>query len=162
MFKGAGVVSANTIYPYARFDNIAGWQVDIVFKLSQTTNVCFRAGLFGTPTSDPAANGMYVEYDTANTGNTDTDFTWVTRTASSSTYSTTNAIAADTSFHHIRIRSVVAGTIGFTIDGGTEFTTTTGITTSQLIPTVQIIARSAGAVSYVIDAFGFRMATGRS
>jgi len=49
-----------------------------------------------------------------------------------------------------------------TIDGGTEFTTTTGITSSQLIPTVQIIARSAGAVSYVIDAFGFRMATGRS
>jgi hypothetical protein len=147
----------------------APWQLDFIIKLSQTATCCFRGGFCISTfvmTSAAPTDGIYVEYDTGNTGNTATDFTWVTAKASSYSYSTTNAIAVDaTNWHHFRIRSTVAGTVGFTVDGGTEFTTTSDVptTASGMAPFFQIVSRQAStAKSLQMDFVGYQAATGRT
>ena len=143
----------------------AGWEANFIFKLVQTTDVCIRMGFTNNPASDTdtAFNAALVEYDSAN-ASSNTDFTWVTSVGGVATYATTNSKAVDTSFHHVRIRSTVIGTIGFTIDGGTEFTTTTTVPTSAAMGLYfQIINRTANtAVSLIIDFASYMAATGRT
>lgn len=145
----------------------AGWEWNCVVKLGQTTTCCLRVGVItgtnaATMTADAPANWMGVEYDTANTGNTDTDFTWVTRSAGTPTYSTTNAIAADTSFHHFRMRSTTAGTILFSVDGGTEASVNTNVpTTNMTNPFVSVLTRTASTKTATIDFVSYVAATGR-
>lgn len=141
----------------------AGWEINIVAKINQTATCAVRLGVVKATleASDPATDWIGVEYDTANTGNTDSKFTWVTRAASTPTYSTTNAIAADTSFHHFRIRSVVAGTILFSVDGGAETAVSTNVSTANMCPFVQVITRTAGASAGVVDFYSYSANTGR-
>jgi hypothetical protein len=142
----------------------AGWELNFIFKLSTTSSICVRCGLINNPAndSDTAIAGMWVEYDTAN-ASANTDFTWVTVATGSATYSTTDSVAADTAFHHIRIRSTVGGTIGFTIDGGTEFTTTSTITAVATLGVVlQVIPRTSAAVNLQIDFVSYIATTGRT
>jgi hypothetical protein len=142
----------------------AGWDLHIIVKLSQTTLCSIRFGVAkaGQAASDSPTDGMYFEYNTANTGNSDTKYTAVTRSASTSTYTTTNQIAADTSFHHFRIRSTVTGTIRFSVDGGTEDAVSTNVSTANMTPFFQIITRTTAAKSAVLDYFSYLAATGRT
>ena len=154
--EGSGAVGA--------LGSAAGWEINMIFKLGQTTNCAVRAGVIagGQFITDPPTDGIYVEFDTANTGNTDTDFTWVTRKASTPNYSTSHAIAADTSFHHFRIRSTSAGTILFSVDGGTEASVATDVPTTVLTPCIQFLPRANGAVTLTFDFYSFMCATGRT
>lgn len=142
----------------------AGWEFNAIFKLSQTTNCAVRMGLMkgGQEVTDPPSDGMYVEYDTANTGNTSTDFTWVTRSAGTPNYSTVNAIAADTNFHHFRIRSLVAGTILFSVDGGTETSIATDVSTANMTVVLQILTRTSGTAACTLDFISFIMTPTRT
>jgi len=141
----------------------AGWQLNFIFKLASTSTICVRMGLTSTNENnvDPPTDGFWAEYDTAN-ANSNTSFTWRTSVSSTTAYSTTNSKVADTSFHHIRIRSTVAGTIGFTIDGGTEFTTTTDVSTIGMMVFFQVITRANSAAELDLDFVSYAAATGRT
>lgn len=141
----------------------AGWEVNLVFALAQTANCAFRIGVCeaGGYIVDAPTDGMWVEYDTAN-ASSNTDYTWVTASSSTRAFATTDSKAVDTGFHHVRIRSTVSGTIGFTIDGGTEFTTTTDVTTAIMMPFIQVLTRTAGASTLTMDFYSYMAATGRS
>ncbi len=167
--SGQGVViwrsgPGSSIASLGALGSNAGWEAHFIVGLSQTTSCAIRIGfaIAGQTAADPPTNGIYIEYDTANTGNTDSKFTWVTRSSSSSTYSTTNAVNADSSLHHFRIRSTTAGTIGFTVDGGTEFTTSTGVPTGAMAMFLQLLSRTSAAKSATIDFISYIAATGRS
>lgn len=142
----------------------AGWELNVICKIAATTNICVRAGLVGTGqgAGDAPTGGLYMEYDTANTGNTDTKFSWVARSASTSTYSTTSAINADTSFHRFRIRSLVAGTILYSVDGGAEASIATNVPSVTLSPFFQVITRTTGAATLQMDFFSLAIANARA
>jgi len=76
-----------------------------------------------------------------------------------------NSIAADSSFHHFRIRSVVAGTILFSVDGGSETAISTNVPgfLVSLGPFMQGIVRqnSTGVIVFV-DFYSFIARTGRT
>lgn len=154
MFKGN---SAGGSAQVGALGSNSGWELHIIVKLGQTTSCCLRIGAAksGQAASDAPTDGIYFEYDTANTGNTDTKFTGVTRSGSTSAYINTHSIAADTSFHHFRIRSTVSGTIGFTVDGGTEDTTTTDVTSAVLTPFLQLLTRTSSTANATIDYFSY-------
>jgi hypothetical protein len=141
----------------------AGWQYDIVFQLASTSNICFRAGVCsaGQNAVDGPGNFIGVEYDTAN-ANSNTDFTWKTTSATTSNYSTTNSKAADTSFHHVRFRSAVAGTILFSIDGGTETAISTDVPTASMNVVIQLLTRTSSTASAVVDLVSYVAASGRT
>lgn len=146
---------------YGAIGSSSGWEFNGIFRLSvDKSAACLRWGLVlgGQQLSDPPTNGVYVEYDVSNVGNTDAKFTWVSRVASVPTYSVVNAINADLAFHHFRIRSIVAGTILFSVDGGTE--TSMAISQASLM-TLFFQIRSRGSItnaSAVIDFMSY-MAT---
>jgi hypothetical protein len=149
--------------PYGAIGSNAGWEANFVIKMGATSTIAMRAGFCveGQQVSDSPTNGIYVEYDTNNTGNTDTKFTWVTRSSSTSTYGVTNAVNADNSFHHFRIRSITAGTILFSVDGGVEYSTTSNIPTGNMMLFMQIITRTAGAQTLTADFVSYLANTGR-
>lgn len=143
----------------------AGWEVNFVVKVASTASIAIRAGLFKSGAqvnADPPTDGMWIEYDTANTGNTDTDFTWVTRSASTPTYSIVNAVAADTNFHHFKIRSTTAGTILFSVDGGTETSIATNVSTATMTLGIQAISRTSATKAVVVDFVSYLATTGRT
>jgi hypothetical protein len=140
----------------------AEWEIHIILKMGSTSNICVRAGVAINGTSDAPSDGMWVEYDTAN-ANSNSDFTFVTAKSSAYSYATTDSIAGDTSFHHIRIRSTVTGAIGFTIDDGTEFTTTTDVTLSAAMePFFQVLARTSSTATLTADYYSFYAYSGRN
>lgn len=142
----------------------AGWEVNIICKLSATTSCAFRAGvcLAGQQAGDSPTDGMWVEYNSANSSS-NTDFTWVTASASAYSYATTDSATVDTSFHHFRIRSTAAGTIGFTLDGGTEYTTTTDVNgTGAMAPFVQVLTRTTSGKVLQLDFYSYVAIPGRS
>ncbi len=131
----------------------AGWEFNIIAALVSTASICMRIGFVDAADSnnDPPTNWVGIEYNTANTGNTDTDFTWVSKTGASVSYSTANAIAADTSFHRFRIRSTAANTILMSVDGGTETAITSNIPNLNLGLFIQVFTRTSASKQILVD-----------
>lgn len=140
----------------------AGWEANFVVKISATSSVSLRVGLANPAgvNTDPPTDGFWVDYDTAN-GSSGTNFTWRTCAASVCNYDSTNAIAADTSFHRFRIRSTTIGTILFSVDGGTEKAITTNVSTAVVNPFVQIQTRTTATKALTVDYISYMSATGR-
>lgn len=91
-------------------------------------NCKYRFGLGTDHTTDPMANGIYIEKDFG-----DSSWFGVTRAASSQTR--TAALAAvSVNWVKLRIRRIDASTIGFTVDNGTELTLTATIPTVAMNP----------------------------
>jgi hypothetical protein len=157
------IAASGTFTPLGALGSNAGWEYNVIFAIPSTASISVRLGLVATAEAnvDPPTGGFWVEYDTANT-NSNTDWTWRTVSGGTSSYSTTNSKAVDTSFHHVRIRSTVAGTIGFTIDGGTEFTTTTDVSTAVMTPFMQVQTRTTAAKTLTLDFVSYMAATGRT
>jgi hypothetical protein len=157
LYKGSHGTS-----PFGALGSNYGWQLDIICALVSTANVCMRVGVVAASEEnvDPPTGGMWVEFDTAN-ASSDTEFTWVMKGAGTS-YSTTNSKAADTNYHHFRIRSLIAGTIGFTIDNGTEFTTTTDVTTANCTLFMQCLTRTSAAKTLNLDMVKYVARSGRT
>jgi hypothetical protein len=141
----------------------AGWDSNFIVQSGVgVTAICIRLGfcIAGATNGDAPTDWFGMEFDTANTGNTDTKFTWVTSTASTPTYSTVNAKVADTSFHRFRFRSLVAGTVLMSVDGGTETSVTPNNAGVGIF--LQVIPRGAVAQRLVVDYVSYVAATGRT
>jgi hypothetical protein len=138
----------------------AGWEFNYVFWLPSAANISMRAGftIASGQTADPPTAGFWVRYDT---GASDTDFTFETRSASTSTISA-SAVAGDTNWHHIRIRSITAGTILFSIDGSADTSIATHVDTGEMAPFIQLLTRTTATKQINIDFVSYMVATGRT
>jgi hypothetical protein len=134
--------------------NVAGWTTVWIFKIASTSNQRLVFGLGDSVTCGLPANGIWVRYDTSLA---DTKYTFEARSASTSTTSTTNSVNADTSFHTVKARSTSAGTVLFSIDGGTETSIATNVPTVGLFPVFVNCNASGSAAAAVLSAdyFGF-------
>jgi hypothetical protein len=140
----------------------AGWEANFVVSFpSSTASESMRIGfvIASQENADPPTDGFWVRYDT---GVPDTNYTWEVRAASTSTTSTTNSIAADANYHHFKIRSITAGTILFSVDGGTETAISTNVPAGTVQLFLQIITRTAAAKILDIDFISYMAANGRT
>jgi hypothetical protein len=147
----------------------AGWQADFIIDSPEAvaSSFCFRIGFVflagpegNEVKSDPPTDGIWVRCDTAQS---DTLYTWECRAGGTSTTSTTNSITAGTNWDHLRIRSLVAGTILFSVNGGPETAINTNITTGYgATPFFQLLARSSSEVQTALDFFSYVQQTGRT
>lgn len=161
---GQGIVVYKSNHgPLGNLGGNAGWDFHAVIQLGSNTNVALRVGLVstGSHASDAPTNGIWVQFDTANTASA-ANLTYTTAASSVYNYSNVNAVNADTNFHHIRIRSLVAGTILFSTDGGTETPIAVAITTNALCPFVQLISRTTGAKTANLDFISYASQTTRT
>jgi hypothetical protein len=152
--------------PLGALAEYAGWQADMILSVSNgTSEIAVTAGFGETVNSDPPAYAIYVRYDTA-AG--DSQFTWVTNNGSgNTTTSTANSVAPTGNFYHFRIRSLVAGTVLFSVNGGAEAAISTNLPLSEygaipLYPFVQLITRGASSPQVSIDFFSYTAQTGRT
>src|SRR4029453_15895174 len=90
-----------------------------VFRLSQLADCKLRVG----PSQSHNADGTATDAAYLEKLATDTNWFFVTRGASVETRTPTG-LAADTNWHKVRIRRIDAGTLGFTLDAGTEILVT--------------------------------------
>ncbi len=91
--SGYGIILNKNLIadPTGALGSNAGWEADIILKLTQTADICIRAGFsngLGVGNDPPTEGGIFLRYDTA-AG--DTYFTWETATSSASTTSTANS-----------------------------------------------------------------------
>lgn len=122
----------------------------IILRPNSTADITLRIGHFGagtTSTDNPPTDGIYFERLS-----TDTNWFGITRASSAETRTDTS-VAGTTSFKKFRIRRTDASTIGFSIDGGTEVTSTTNIPTGNAGIVLQVRQTTATAKSYDVDYF---------
>ena len=119
------------------------------FKVPSVTAVIFRIGF---PDGNPLAptNGFYLE-------KLSTDTTWflVTRASATETRVNTSVTVAIDTWYKVNIRRIDGTTIGLSINGGTEFTSTTNIPTAGLCTAV--VVRTTEAVNKYIHMDYFDM-----
>jgi hypothetical protein len=140
----------------ARFDNIAGWEFQWIVRPNQVTDVGHWAGLgaYGQPF---AANAVRAKFDT-NTS----DATWIFQACdgSCSTAASTVTPVAGT-WYRIRIRSVVAGTILFSVNGEPEVSISTHVPTTTLSPGISVRTRTTAESSIDADWFAGQLTVTR-
>lgn len=79
-------------------------------------------------------------------------------TATASLTTTANsAVVADTNYHTLRMRSVVPGTVLFSLDGGVESALSTNCPTGAVTPTWQILTDASAQKLINLDYFAFQM-----
>lgn len=143
----------------------SGWEYNFICRLNQVTinTMAFRFGFTtnGQEAADGPTDGIWVRYDTA----TDTGtglYVFETRATSTSTTSTTNSIAPGAAtFAHFRVRSTVAGTILFSVNGGTETSISTNVPTGILKPFFQCLTRTTAAAILDVDFISYVAANAR-
>lgn len=143
----------------AKLGNLAAntnWDAYWIASLGSTALIRARFGfcyqmLSGVLPTD----GIWIGYDTSNS---DTNYVYETRAASTSTR-TASAVAADTNFHKFRIRSTSAGTILFSVDGGSETGIATNVTTQNITPCAIVTTTTTAVKGFTADFFSFK-ATG--
>lgn len=158
LYKGNGAASVGAL------NTNAGWEWNAVLTLGAITNIAFRAGfvLQGQEAADTPTDGIWVRFDTTPG---DTLYTFECRAAGSSagSTSTTNSIApVALTFAHLKIRSTVAGTILFSVNGGTETAISTNVPTGLLKPFFQVLTRTASAQFMTTDLVTYVAANGRA
>lgn len=141
----------------ANLDVNPGWDLIIIFRILQTTDIRFRVGLYGNPisVSPGAMSGMYLRYDTRVNEN-DTEFKFVTSTSAASK-TVSSAGPVDTNFHKLRIRSVISGEIRFSFDDGIEVIHTTNLSNSHVVCLQVITHANLTSRRADIDFFSFKM-----
>lgn len=108
----------------------------VKFALSAATSISSFVGFNDESTIDETATNFFgCAYSTSAS---DTNFMYVLRKASGTEQRVSSGVAADANPHTFRVRSTVAGTLSFSIDGGAEtcFNSggTSGCTASSQIP----------------------------
>lgn len=142
---GLGFLSGVRIPP---LNGITGWKFSYYIALGSTNSIQFECGIMddtfngsGKPT-----NGIYWQFDT---NAADANFSAVTRSASVET-KTASATAANTSWNVLTIRSDVAGTIIFSING-VDTSISSNVPGVALSPFIRLVTRTAAARSVDID-----------
>jgi hypothetical protein len=155
------------------------WQMDWIVQIPQaagTANVAILFGLYsgnngltGGNVYSPGA-GIYVRYNTGTNPNGIVDPLWTYVCASGTpganvTISTVNSTAVNSnglSYNHFRIRSTTVGTIGFSVNGGSETAIASNVATVTLSPVWGVGNLTAVSKSVNIDYFSLRASTGRT
>lgn len=144
---GGSFSTANRIPP---LNAITGWNVQFYVALSAATTIQFECGFeddnFNTATKP--TNGIYWQFDT---NALDANFSAVCRAASTET-KTASAVAGDTNYHRLGIRSEVAGTIIFSIDG-VDTSIATNVPSAAMTPFVRCVTRTNGTRTVDVDTF---------
>jgi hypothetical protein len=128
--------------------NLAGWECVWIVRLNQTTNFRIRFGFYSATGGGSPPEFIGIRYDTSLS---DTGWKGEARTSSVST--ATSALATvDTNFHTFKIRSTSAGTILFSIDGGSELSLNSGLpSSSQVFVPGLVAAATASNPSFNAD-----------
>jgi len=143
-----------------------------IFKAVATSQVKYTIGFGNGTPSDAPANFVGVRYWNSSgctTNATDTNWTYVTTSSSTSTTGTTNMPAFGSGgWVYVRIRATTAGTMLFSTkvgDGGSwssETSVATNVPTSILTPFFYVQACDGNWKDLKIDAFkGFAVEAGR-
>ena len=146
IFKGGGGNSVGQFNP-----TTALFDIQVAFKLAATTNTAMFIGLMANnaQATIPATNAstfIGLRYDTSVP---DSNYMWGAMGGSAGAL-TSSGIAADTSWHRFRMRAAVAGTVLFSLDGGTEVAVSSNISNSITDFVIQQINRtSASAIIYI-------------
>lgn len=161
VYKTGGTSSTATL---GALGSNAGWEMNFVFNLPSSGNIAIRVGtcIAGQNAGDAPTAGMYCEYDTANTGNSNTGYTLVTRNASTSSYAGNTTAPNTSGYDHIRIFSTVAGTISMQVNGGTIVTSSTNVSTAAQGIFLQLLTRTGSGKVMILDFVSYMAATGRS
>lgn len=142
---GAEFVSGTSVTPI--FTNLAATTFDYRCraKLGTTSTITATCGF----TDGTGANQLAIGYDT-----TQSDTQWMCWMLKAST-ATRTAITGtlDTNYHDLRFRSVVAGTVLCSVDGGAEVSVNTNIPTVAMEPFAQVVTHAAAIENFHIDYF---------
>lgn len=138
--------------PPGRIDNVANWEIHFIFKITSNSSIRARVGVVGYQAGnvDPT-NFAGVRFDT-NLGDS-ANFIFYSKSAGSATTATGPAV--DTNFHHLKIRSTSAGTLLFSMDGGSESSISTNVPTVNMLPVFIICGDSATSKVMNVDYFSF-------
>jgi hypothetical protein len=149
VYLNAGSNGANA------FNNLsaeANWQLDWSLALTSTATEIVRVGFFNTNSSMSLNRAVFIRYDTS-AG--DTTFKGVT--VQSGTVASTvdlGVTPAASTFYNLRLRAGTAGTVYFSVNGGTEYSATvSNAGTLQL--GVQLQTLEAVQKSLYLDYFSF-------
>jgi hypothetical protein len=85
----------------------------------------------------------------------ETNFQYVSYTSATTATVVDSGVAAGTGFHTAKIRSVVAGTLLFSMDGGAESSIATNVSTNALQPSIYAVADTNAEKDVQIDLFDF-------
>lgn len=127
---------------------ITGWKFRFIARINSIAACNFRIGLVDDPQNAQPSNGIWFEFEAAS----DTFYTAVTRSGGSETESA-SAVAADTGWHVFDIYSNVAGTILFSVDGGSAISLAATVPSAALCPSMIIQTTTTAAKSADIDFF---------
>lgn len=137
-----------------RWDNIANWEMQFIFRIaSSAASVRTVLGLLENNSGGATANRISIRYDAAS----DTVFKFETCASSTcTTNSSTVTVVADT-WYRGRIRSTSAGTILFSVDGESEVSHSTNVTSSTgLLPVIAVRTSTTAAKITDIDWWAFQ------
>lgn len=129
---------------------LTGWRLVFIARLSSAANVALQIGLLFDTNGVPAAHGIYWQFDTA-AG--DTLFSAVCRSAGTET-KTPSLVAGNTSWNKFEIFCNTAGTISFSINGGTAINIAANVPTIAMTPVFRVQTRTTASKSLDIDFFG--------
>ena len=137
------------------------WDSAFIFRPNNTADIRLRLG-FTTNVGIENPNWFGLRFDT-HIGFVDTNFMLCRANGAGTESCYDTGVAADTNWHKLRIRSLVAGTVRLTIDAGTELTIcATGCDLNGTLPSggyapfFTQAADAAGTVSMDIDLFAFK------
>jgi len=141
----------------ARFDNTAGWEFQWLVRPTQVTDVAHWIGLgaYGQPFA--SSGSIAVKFDT-----NASDATWIFQNCNGTcgTAASTVTPVAGT-WYLIRIRSLVAGTILFSVNGESEVSISSNLPTATLSPGISVRTRTAAESSLDVDWFAGQMTVTR-
>jgi hypothetical protein len=144
----------------------AGWEICFVTKLTQTTDCDLIVGL----TKDNAAIGIGkfggISFGARYSSATDTNFMFYSKNTNltfaandANNYAISSGVAAGTTFNTFRIRSIVAGALQMSINGGSFVAVNNSsiTTTGAFIPFFYIATRTTTSKSIDVDFFSMKM-----
>jgi hypothetical protein len=136
---------------------LTGWRLRYVFRLNSSADVGVRIGLTLDGNTAEPADGIWLEYDT---DESDTNFTAVCRASSTET-KTSLAVAVNTTWNTIDIFSNTAGTISFSLNGGTAVNIATNVPSISMSPWFMVVNRTTSIKTLDMDYFGMLMIVSR-
>jgi hypothetical protein len=126
---------------YGSWDSIFYFRNNSAASTGMVLFVGYLMGGSNPPSGGSSTARIGIEYD-ASRG--DTNFMFVACNGSNCTRQS-SGVSFDTSWHKLRIRSQTAGTILFSLDGGTEVSIGTNVPTSALAPMFGVRAEENAA-----------------
>ena len=145
---------------------VTGWELCFIVKLSQTTDCDLIVGL----TKDNAAIGITkfggISFGARYSSATDTNFMFYSKNTNTTfaandlnNFAVSSGVAVNTTFNTFRIRSIVAGSLEMSINGGSFVAVTTSsiTTTGFFIPFFYIATRTTTSKSIEVDFYSMKM-----